>query len=336
LFNTLMPMCYKNDESQSGIVFEFKSITSEFSAMKFSANRQIPSTTALLSFELVARTLSVTQAASEMCVSPGAVSRQLTELEEFLGIRLFNREKQRLTLNANGQEYSKQVRPLLAQLEEATLNMRTQRAGKRHFRLSVPATFGNRWILPKLGDLYARHPATMLDISTCVGVPDFTEMRLDAALCYCLAPPAGFEATRIYPLRLKAVCARQLFRGGKPPSGLRAFEQYPLMEQTTVADAWPRYFASMGESPPATQRGPRFDLLSMGHEAALAGLGLALLPGYLVDDDLQAGRLVQAHPHEYDTASSYQLVYPGHQAEHPTLNLLRDWLLDISQQQETR
>lgn len=298
--------------------------------MKFSANRQIPSTTTLLSFELVARTLSITQAASEMCVSPGAVSRQIAELEEFLGVRLFNRDKQRLTLNASGQEYVNQVRPLLAQLEEATLNMRSQRAGKRHFRLSVPATFGNRWLLPRLGDLYTRHPGAMLDISTCVGVPDFQAMRLDAALCYCSAPPAGFEATHIYPLRLMAVAARDLFEDGLPPAGLEAFERFPLMEQSTVADAWPHYFASMGQAPPVVQRGARFDLLSMGHEVALAGLGIALLPSYLVREDLKTGRLLQLHPHEFDTAASYQLIYPGSQADDPVLQLLRQWLLDTA------
>ena len=298
--------------------------------MKFSANRQIPSTTALLSFELVARTLSVTQAASEMCLSPGAVSRQIAELEEFLGIRLFNRARQRLTLNANGQEYATRIRPLLAQLEDATLNMRSQRAGKRHFRLSVPATFGNRWLLPRLSELYAKHPGAMLDISTCIGIPDFQAMRLDAALCYCLEPPAGFEATRIYPLRLLAVGARQLFKNGKPPGGLKVFEQFPLMEQSTISDAWPNYFASLGQTPGTVTRGARFDLLSMGHEVTLAGLGLALLPAYLIGEDLKSGRLVQLHPHEFDTAASYQLIYPKQHADDPTLGILRDWLLEIS------
>jgi LysR family transcriptional regulator, glycine cleavage system transcriptional activator len=296
--------------------------------MKFGLTRRIPSTTALLSFEVVARTLSMTQAAGDLFVSPGAVSRQISELEEFLGTQLFVRERQRLVLTPAGQSYAEQVRPLLEQLERVTLAMRSRQADTRHFHLSIAATFGNRWLLPRLADFYARYPDILLDISTRIGMPDFTAMRLDAALVYCTEPPPGFEGHKVFPLSLIAVAAGKLFKGGKVPKGLSAFERLPLMEQTTLPEAWKGYFDTLGKTPPSTTLGPRFDLLSMGHEVALAGLGVALLPGYLVADDLRTGKLVRVHPHEFETAGAYWLIYPSHQASLPWLSRMRDWLAE--------
>ncbi len=295
--------------------------------MKFSPLRRIPGTTALLSFELVSRSLSITQASGDLCVSPGAVSRQISELEAFLGTPLFHRRKQRLALTAAGAAYAKQIRPLLDQMEQATLAVRSRREDNRHLHLSIAATFGNRWLLPKLADFYVRHRDVVLDISTRVGMPDFDAMRLDAALVYCEAPPAGFDATRIYPLRLMAVAASRLFKGGKVPKGLATFERLPLIEQSTVPRAWNDYFQAMGEPMPPHRRGPRFDLLSMGHEVTLAGLGIALLPAYLVDEDLRSGRLVRVHPQQFETAASYQLLYPEGLADRPGLKALREWML---------
>ena len=238
------------------------------------------------------------------------------------------RERKRLVLTAAGREFASQLQPLLDSLERVTLGLRARQSDSRQFNLCTAATFGSRWLLPRLSGLYRRHPEVLLNLSTRVGMPDFAAMRLDAALVYCTEPPAGFGGHKVLPLRLLAVASSRLFKSGRVPSGLSVFERLPLLEQTTLPDAWPGYFRSLGRSPKSTIRGPRFDLLSMGHEVALAGLGVALLPGFLVNGDLHAGRLLRVHAHEWETPGSYWLSYPAHHASLPWLARIRDWLME--------
>lgn len=288
--------------------------------------RRLPSTTALLCFDSVASTLSMTASAQAMHLTQGAVSRQIAELEAFVGVPLFERVRKRLQLSDAGRDYLQQLRPLLAALERCTFDLRASQAAPRHLNLSIASTFGNRWLIPRLADFYARCPDVVLNLSTQVGLPDFEAARLHAAVVYCKAPPPGFEGCFIHPLVLFPVAARGATKARPPRRGATAFEGRTLLTHTTVPEAWPEYFRTLGQAPADAQYGPRFDLLSMGHQAALAGMGVALLPAYLVADDLRAGRLVRLHQHQVQTEGAYWLIYPRRFAALVALQQLQAWL----------
>ena len=112
--------------------------------MKSTTGRHLPALANLLALEATARIGSVTGASGELCLTQSAVSKQITELEEFLGARLLNRRKGAVAATAVGEEYLKSVRKALAMLEEATLEVQSGRAAGGRLNLSVPVSLGAR------------------------------------------------------------------------------------------------------------------------------------------------------------------------------------------------
>ena len=120
--------------------------------------RVCPSVQELKAFEATARHMSVTRAATELCVTQGAVSRQILNLENWLGIALFERVKQRLVLTQAGQTYLAQIRPSLLALETATIELRASAGASGVLNLACVPTFGAKWLIPRLPDFKRLHP----------------------------------------------------------------------------------------------------------------------------------------------------------------------------------
>ena len=120
--------------------------------------RLCPSIQELQAFETTARYMNVTRAASELCVSQGAISRQILNLEEWLGVPLFERIKQRLVLTEAGRSYLKNIRPSLSKLEAATIELRAHRGSGGVFNLACAPTFGAKWLIPRLASFLKQQP----------------------------------------------------------------------------------------------------------------------------------------------------------------------------------
>jgi DNA-binding transcriptional LysR family regulator len=297
--------------------------------------RKIPSLQALACFEAAARHESYTRAAQELAMTQGAVSRQITALEEFVGVSLFRRTRHGVALTERGADYALTVAPRLQGLEQDTLDiMSTQGRGSTLHLAAVP-TFATRWLIPRLPSLKALHPDITVHIETRTRPFMFADTPFDAAL-YAGTPEqvsqwAGTSALRLLAEDVVPVCSPQLL-AGQAALTPEAIAGLPLLQQSTRPNAWRQWFDALGlPGTPSALAGPRFELFSMTAAAAAQGLGLALVPRLLIETELARGELVVACEQPLRGERSYYLVTPQRLDERPVVATLRQWLADAAQ-----
>lgn len=299
--------------------------------------RFLPPIQSLLAFEAVARTGGVTAAAQELSLTQSAVSRQILGLEERLGVALFLREKKRLRLTPAGEDYAEEVRAALGQIARATFKLKANPTGGA-LNLAILPTFGTRWLAPRLGDFAQRHPEITVNLSTRLVPFDFGAEPFHAAIHYGDANWPGTEHLLLMTETVAPVCAPALLqdRPVREPSDLL---ERPLLTLQTRPNAWTQWLSAHGvEAPPPKGyiRGMVLDQFAAMAQAAIHGLGIALLPEFLIERELAEGRLVRL----FDTPTrslparalpsrslgAYYLVWPRSLAGHPPLQRFRAWL----------
>lgn len=290
--------------------------------------RLLPSTQALLCFEAAARHQSFTRAAQELALTQGAVSRQVAALEDLVGVPLFRRSQHGMVLTPAGADYARQVAQRLDALERDTLDVRgRQGAGDRLSIASVP-TFAARWLIPRLPHLAQAHPQLQVHIEARSRPFLFSELQVDAAL-FAGTPEqvrqwAGTQAEWLMPEEVVPVCSPRLLQGARAVSP-QALSALPLLQQSTRPEAWRQWFEAQGVDATRALAGPRYELFSMQAAAAEAGLGVALMPTLLVQEELGTGRLVVACKRPLRGQRGYYLVRPGTE-ERPSLAAFTAWL----------
>lgn len=282
---------------------------------------RLPPLQALRGFEACVRTGSFTAAASELLVTQGAISRQVRQLEEHLGTRLLVRSRAGLALTPAGDAWLAELRPILRQLERAAARARARGAGGV-LNLSVPASLGMGWLLPRLPRFLARHPGTTVNLSTRVGPLAPHDRPVDAAILYAEAPPLGWECRPFLHLDLFPVAAPGVVAGGE----VAGLEAAMLLGQSTLPDAWLAFFRLAGLDPARMRAGPMLDLLGMGVAAAEAGLGAALAPAFAAAPALRRGALRRVGRRVLRARGCYWLCFaPGAAPPGPLLAFAR-WL----------
>ncbi|SOY47263.1 conserved hypothetical protein [Cupriavidus taiwanensis] len=296
--------------------------------MKSTNGRHLPALANLIAFETTARTGSVTRAAEELCLTQSAVSKQITELESFLGARMLNRRKGAVAATPAGEEYLKSVRKALAMLEEATMEVQSGRASGGRLNLSVPVSLGNIWLLPRMLRFAREQPHIQLNVTTKVGPVDLESTGLDAAIMYCAGPPPRHFSLKVMPLELYPVCARELMPAGTTLD--KAVKRLPLLHQNAALEAWPAYLEQTGIKLAHPDDGSRYGLLTMGLQAALGGMGLALLPEYVAGEDIKAGRLLRLSDEPYVSPKAYYFICREDKRDSPAMQTFIAWLLEQS------
>jgi LysR family glycine cleavage system transcriptional activator len=289
-----------------------------------SPRRFLPSLSLLSAFEAAARTGSITAAAKELSLTQSAVSRQIRALEEQLEVELFHRERQSIRLTAGGDAYAREIRDALRKIGAASLNLRANPFGGT-LTLAVLPTFGTRWLAPRLPRFLAAHPGITVNLFTRTQIFDFAIEPIDAAVHFGRANWPGAESVLLRGDRVVPVCSPALGRHYefRRPSDLR---KAPLLHMTTRPDAWEQWLAHHAVAFD-TVHGMLFDQFATAAEAAAAGLGVALVPDFLVEEELRSGRLVLALDLPVESADAYHLVWPRERAAHPPLVAFRDWLV---------
>ncbi len=291
--------------------------------------RRLPSTQALLCFEAAARHQSYTRAAQELALTQGAVSRQVAALEDLVGVPLFKRTQHGMVLTAAGADYARQVGQRLDALERDTLDVRSRQGeGDRIAIASVP-TFAVRWLIPRLPQLARLHPQLQVHLEARSRPFLFSELQVEAAI-FAGTPEqvrqwAGTQADWLMPEEVLPVCSPRLLRGSRALSPAQ-LAGLPLLQQSTRPEAWRQWFDAQGVDAEQALAGPRYELFSMQAAAAEAGLGVALMPTLLVQEELASGRLVVACRRPLRGQRGYYLVRPEAQ-ERPGLAAFKSWLL---------
>ncbi len=286
-----------------------------------------PSLPELHAFATAARLGSFSQAADELSVTQGAISRAIARLEEHLGIALFAREGRRSVLTRAGADYLQAVAPSIATIESATLAVRTRRS-PRQLRLSVAPTLFSHWLIPRLPDFHARHPGIALSFAPYRRDDPLSAPEIDAWIRVGRSDwPAGIAADYLVGRELVPICRPADLQGPQAihtPADLLA---RPLLFHTNYPDNWERWFAATGCPHGPLVPAADFDQVSLLVQAVMAGLGVAVVQRALVEPELAAGRIAVAVPHTVTLDRGYHLCVPVHRASSPALGSLRAWLL---------
>jgi LysR family glycine cleavage system transcriptional activator len=287
--------------------------------------RKIPSTSALIAFEAAARHESFTRAAKELSQTQSAICRQIASLEDFLGVALFRRSRQGVKVTEAGMSYSRQIAVRLDAVERDTLSVMAHQGQGAAIDLAVVPSFATKWLLPRLGVLLESHPEISINFETRTRPFLFDDTEFDAAIYFGDAGWPGTQALFLMRENPVPVCCRRLLGSGNvvAPGDIA---QMPLLQQSTRPYGWRQWFASLDMQVARDMTGPRFELFSMLAQAAIQGMGVALIPPMLIEDELRSGSLVVAYSHAYLSDKGYYLIYPDHKSETAAFRAFREWL----------
>ena len=287
--------------------------------------RKIPSTHALICFEAAARHESFTKAAEELSLTQSAICRQISALEEFLGLQLFRRTRRGVKLSEAGTAYARRVAAQLDAVERDTLAMMSQQ-GAQTIELAVGPSFGTQWLLPRLAEFQQLQPQITVNLSSRTRPFLFADTAFDAAIHFGDGDWSGSQAHFLMRENAQPVCSPALFDGRQQ---LTASElaSLPLLQQSTRPYAWRQWFGQQGLSVAHDLGGPRYELFSMLAQAAGHGMGVALIPPFLIERELAEGRLKVANQQPVPGEKAYYLIVPERKVESAALRAFRDWLL---------
>jgi DNA-binding transcriptional LysR family regulator len=287
--------------------------------------RKIPSTASLSAFESAARHQSFTKAADELAVTQSAICRQIGTLEDFLGVKLFRRSRRGVVLTEAGVTYSRKVTSRLDEVERDTLELMAKGGHGGALELGVVPTFATKWLLPRLPSFAKEHPGITVNLTARTRPFLFDDTPFDAAIHAGESTWPGTEGVFLMHENLVAVCSPKLI-APRTTITRADWNRYTLLQQSTRPYAWRDWFTSRGIQVESDMSGPRFELFSMLAEAAIHGMGIALIPRFLVEDELERGVLLQVAKHEYLSDRSYYLIYPERKSENAALTAFRAWL----------
>jgi DNA-binding transcriptional LysR family regulator len=269
--------------------------------------RKIPSNSALLAFEAAARHGSFARAAEELALTEGAISRQIGRLEAFLSVALFERIGNRVRLAPNGTRYAVQVREILDRLERDSLYLMGQPIEGASIDIAAIPTFATRWLIPRLKRFQHQHPNITVHIAERMEPFILAGSGFDVAIHFEHPAWAGMRVHRLLEEVLVPVCSPALLAGADANLSL---DELPRLHRRQNPDAWQRYAQEAGIVLTNSAVGARYDLHSMLIEAALAGLGVALVPRLYIGAELEQGRLVAPWPDSKTIAKNFCLVLP--------------------------
>jgi LysR family transcriptional regulator, glycine cleavage system transcriptional activator len=287
--------------------------------------RFLPSLSLLSAFEAAARTGSVTLAAKELNLTQSAVSRQIKALETHLEVELFIRERQTIRLTLAGEAYANEIREALRRISNASLNLRANPHGGS-LNLAILPMFGTRWLAPRLGGFLSANPGITVNLVTRLSPFDFRFDTLDAAIHFGYPYWPGAELTFLTSERTVPACSPELksrYDLTKPAD----FLDVSLLHLTSRPDAWEKWFLA-NDTPFQRVHGMLFDQFATAAQAAVAGLGVALLPTFLIEEELKRGTLVAAIDLELESDQHYYLVNPVERASYAPLQAFHKWIVE--------
>ena len=292
--------------------------------------RKLPFLNGIRAFEAAARAESFAKAAGELNVTPAAVSRMVALLEQRLGVPLFERKANRLTLTAAGRAYQGGLTPIFDQLANLTAQV-TALAGSRVLTIGVGPTFATRWLIPRLADFQRREPEVEVRFATGgATVPYNDEWTCGVRLGDGNWP--GFAAERLFAADLRPVCAPATAKRLRTPEDLR---NVTLLRVAHAADEWPRWFDAV-ELSKLRARGPEFEFYGQALQAAADGVGVAMGISPYVDDDLDAGRLIAPFAQSVSKGEHWYLVCRAARESEAAFRAFRAWIVRAAARSQAR
>ncbi len=295
--------------------------------------RHIPGLRALKAFDASARHLNFTRAAHELNVTPAAVSHQIKELEDAVGMQLFQRTSRHMQLTRQGEILKPAISEALEGLTRALQRIR-QSENPTQVRVTVSPSLAAKWLVPRLDRFLDTMPGADVRIDVSPEPPDFDREDVDVAIRFGDGIFPGLQVDKLFHEMVFPVCSPDLLKGAKPLREPRDLLQFTLIHldweaQGAVWPNWRMWMKAAGVKDFNDTRGLHFSQTSLALEAALDGHGVALGETTLAADDLASGRLVK--PFELALRSpaqfGYHLITRRDNADRPMTKAFRNWIL---------
>lgn len=285
----------------------------------------LPSTTALQCFEAVARHLSFTRAADELFLTQSAVSKQVAQLEELLQHQLFSRTRRHLKLTPAGVLYLAEVSRILNQVESASRYILSYGSETQVLKVATQPTFGARWLIPHLQGFNDLHPTIHLDILNQLEPFDLQQGKADVLFFFGQGSWPGAACIELFGEEVVPVCAPGLLHESGVAASLLN-ERPTLLHCTSRPEVWQEWFQYQGLQISQSYQGPRFETFYMCICAAQAHMGVAMVPRYLVAQELEEGKLVIPWGNAMPSSGSHYLAFPENAGEVPKIKSFITWI----------
>lgn len=290
---------------------------------------RLPPLNAIKAFEATARRLSITGAAEELKVTPGAVSRQVKLLEEDLDLQLLVRGHRQITLTKEGQLFYEAASKAINELREVCSKFRRNRSRQRQ-RLTIRAytTFAMKWLIPKLSDFHDRHPKIQVNLTTSLEEVNFRTEEIDGAIRLGDGRWPDVVAHKLVNNVLIPVAGPDLLKQ-RDLSSVEDLADHTLLHSAARPNDWAFWLGRYAPRLNIDARdGMTYQSSAMAYIAASQAQGVAIAQRFLVEDDLATGRLVAPLELEHDMGDyTYYLLVPSHRKEEAAMVAFRSWLL---------
>ncbi|USU13795.1 transcriptional regulator GcvA [Sphingomonadaceae bacterium OTU29THOMA1] len=291
----------------------------------------LPPLHSLRAFEAAGRLQSIRRAADELCVTAGAVSRQVQSLEVFLGVKLFRREPREIVLTAEGERYLAAVARSLDGIRAATQQITGQRTIEI-VRVRAYTTFAMKWLIPRLSTFQSENPSVEVRLETSNENVDFDREAVDCAIRLGDGDWPSVECDRIIPNVLTPLCS-PAFLARNPIDAVDDLGALRLLHSMVRPEDWRLWLDAVGARGVDPYAGDKFASSTLAYQATLEGFGIMMAQRELFRDDLRTGRLVQAHSFELDRGDhTYYLIYPRDRTRRPAFRRFRAWLTETMQE----
>ena len=289
-------------------------------------NRRMPPLNALKAFEAAARLLSFTAASAELNVTQAAISHQVRTLETYLGLALFNRAHQRLSLTNAGKSYLPMLTKSFDLISQGYKEIITDR---KSFRLNIkaPSSFSVQWLLPRIANYQQQHPSIDVHLSAQDNDINFFPEAFDIEIQYFLEPCTNSHSTLLFAEEIFPVCSPKLLAGPQPLLQPSDLAKHRLLHINFYPEDWAMWLDHAGVSHINAELGHRFDQSMLTLKAAKHGAGIALGRSPIVNQKLANGTLVEPFNIRLPSQGGYWLTTKSDLATCPHVADFKDWLL---------
>lgn len=293
--------------------------------------RKLPPAKSLLAFEAAARNVSFTEAAKEMNVTRVAVSRQVRQLEAFLGIQLFLRHQSRIELTRSGKRLSRAVfdgfQAIVDEIESLEITSEDQ-------LITIATTSGvsNYWIMPNIGRYRQIDPNADFRLLVSHDIINLVESDVDIAIRYGSGNWPSTNSTLLQRQTIQPLCSQAFLQKYGPFETLTDLLEVPLLDFESAFDAsssWPNYFRDVGKKLAASPRMSSYDSYINFVQAVLDGHGIGLLGPPLMQQFIDSGVLVPAFNAKIVPQQGYYICQPDGASPSRTVARFQEWLTDV-------
>ncbi len=285
--------------------------------------RFLPSMSMLSIFEAAARTGSFSTAAEELCLSQSAVSRQIKCLESQLEHELFIRDRKTVRITEAGEQYARAVREALHLIANASMNLRAS-PEKSTLNLAILPSLGGNWLIPKLPRFLKQYPDIKINLTTYIEPFDFHKENIDIAVHFGSNSWNNAETQFLMKERLIPVCSPD-FLSNHPIDSSDAILEAPLIHLTIRPDAWERWLSNQ-QIAFDFLTGMMIDQFETAIQAVISGIGIALIPEFMLEKELKSGKLLAPLATTIESDGAYYLAWPNDTSNMAVVREFCAWL----------